>query len=244
MTASASGTKLASGTKVAGVLGGMGPQATLDFLGKVLRASGANKDQDHIRILVDINPQIPDRNVAIAAGTRAPGDVLARMAVGLERAGADFLVMPCNTAHAFQREIEGATRLPFLSIVDETVKAVRGMGPATVRRAGLLATSGCLAAGVYDEAFRRAGIDPVVLRDAELDRFMTFIYRIKAGDCSAEVRSGMLDLAASLQRRGADVIVSACTEVPLALDLSGTALALIDSTAVLAERTVAYARGA
>jgi aspartate racemase len=230
------------GGRTAGVLGGMGPEATVDFLTKVLRASGAEKDQDHIRVIVDINPQIPDRNIAIAEGSRAPGEALARMALGLERAGADFLVMPCNTAHAFQADIERATRLPFLSIIDETVAAVRRVRPQTLR-AGLLATSGCLAAGLYDRALASVGIQTLVLGNAALERFMALLYRIKAGDRGNEVRSTMRELALSLQRDGAEIIVSGCTEVPLVLDLEVSGVTSIDSTVVLAERTVAYARG-
>ena len=232
--------------RTVGVLGGMGPDATVDFLSKVLRASGAQTDQDHLRVIADINPQIPDRNRAIAEGSRAPGEVLAEMARGLERAGADFLVMPCNTAHAFQSEIERATRLPFISIIHETVAAVRRTGPDTgphIGRIGLLATTGCLAARLYDRAFSSAGIRTLVLDSGELERFMALVYRIKAADLGEDVRSQMRQLALTLHDRGAQIIVSGCTEVPLALDLTGSLPSVVDSTAVLAERTVAYARG-
>jgi len=230
-----------SSARTAGVLGGMGPRATLDFLDKVQRASGAARDQDHIRLLVDLNPAVPDRNVALAAGEPGVGVVLAAMAAGLERAGADFLVMVCNTAHAFRPAIEAATRLPFVSMIDETVAEVADPAPSCV---GLLATGACLASGLYQAGFERAGIATVALSGQELNRFMALLYRIKAGDTGSDVENDAATLAGYLAQRGAQVLVAGCTELPLVLSSRNSALPLVDATEVLARRTVAYARGA
>src|SRR5690606_12590051 len=110
---------------VVGVLGGLGPEATHDFLGKVLASTGARADQEHLHILIDCNPKVPNRNEAIAARGPSAGPALAAMARRLEAAGADFLVMPCNTASYYQREIEAAAPIPFVGIVPETCKVVR-----------------------------------------------------------------------------------------------------------------------
>lgn len=228
--------------RTVGVLGGMGPQATVDFLDKVLRASRATTDQDHVRMLVDINPQVPDRNEAVAAGSREPGRVLGGMASGLERAGADFLVMPCNTAHAFQSEIVRCTRLPFVSLIAESVGALRASCPG-VRVAGVLATSSCLQVGLYQAALKATGIEPLVASAEEQRSFMDLVYRIKAGDRGSAVRAAMRERIEHLFALGADAVLSACTEVPLVSDVASYSRPLIESTTVLAQRTVAYARG-
>jgi aspartate racemase len=229
--------------RTAGVLGGMGPRATLDFLDKVQRVSGAARDQDHIRLIVDLNPGVPDRNVALANGDPGVGAVLGAMAAGLERAGADFLVMVCNTAHAYRPAIEAACRLPFVSMIDETVIEVAGRDPAP-SCVGLLATGACLESNLYQAGFRRAGIGTVALSGKELERFMALLYRIKAGDTGSGVQTDAATLAAHLARQGAQVLVAGCTELPLVLNARSSALPLVDATEVLAQRTVAYARGA
>lgn len=228
-----------SSVRTVGVLGGLGPAATLDFFAKVLGATEAERDQDHLRLLIDCNPVVPCRHAAIAGGGPSPGPELAAMAVGLERAGADFLVMVCNTAHAWEDEIRAATRVPFVSLIEETVAAVRRVAP-DLRAVGLLAADGCREAGLYERAFTAEGVR---LIEPERAPFMALIGRIKAGDTGPEVRAGMRALAAGLAEAGAEVVVAGCTEVPLVLGADDLPAPLINSTDVLVERTVAYARG-
>ena len=121
------------GELTVGVLGGMGPEATIDFMTDVLNLTRADKDQDHLHLVVDQNPKVPNRQAAIRAGTDDVGRALAAMAARLARAGADFLVMPCNSAHAFERAIREATALPFVSIVEVCVEAIQGLGPLLLR---------------------------------------------------------------------------------------------------------------
>ncbi|MDP8916544.1 MAG: amino acid racemase, partial [Pseudomonadota bacterium] len=140
-----------------GVMGGLGPAATLDFFAKVLRATQAVRDQDHLRLLIDNNPAVPNRNEAAAGRGPSPGPALADMARGLERAGADFLVMVCNAAHGWEGEIREATTLPFVSLIGETVAAARRLRP-DLRAVGVLASSGCHDAGLYEAAFAADGV--------------------------------------------------------------------------------------
>jgi len=222
-----------------GVLGGMGPDATVDFMSKVLAATPANSDQDHIRMLVDHNPHVPERSGAITDGIGDPGSALAKMAAQLQNAGADFLVMPCNTAHAFQRDIEAAVDIPFVSIIDETVAACSDSGSV-----GVMATVGCKASGIYQAAFAAVGVSVVLLDDAETGDFMRLVAEIKKGNCGTDTATGMQQLATALVARGALAIVAGCTEIPLVLDNSMIDVPLISSTDILAEATVAYASGA
>ena len=229
-------------SRAVGVLGGMGPEATLDFFAKILRRAGAGSDQEHLRLLIDNNPGVPDRNAALSGRGESPGPVLAQMARGLQASGADFLVMVCNTAHAFEADILKATSVPFVSLIEETRDAVLRERPG-VRRVGLLATNACLDAGLYQSAFAPHGVGTLALEGASLERFMKLLYRIKAGDTGPSVRAGMRSLALELVDSGAELLVAGCTEVPLVLDAQDVPVPLVNSTDVLVERTLQYARG-
>ncbi len=229
--------------RVVGVLGGLGPEATLDFYAKVLALTPAQRDQDHLHLIIDSNPAVPNRNEAVAGTGPSPGPLLGAMAAGLERAGADFLVMVCNAAHAYQRDIEAVVSIPFISLIEETCEATLRAVP-DLKKVGVLGSSGCLDAGLYQDAFAERGVTAIVPKDAERELFMKTLYRIKAGDKGADVRDTMRGLAELLIDRRAQAVVAGCTEVPLVLDGDALACPLIDSTAVLAERTVFYARDA
>lgn len=224
--------------RAVGVLGGMGPAATLDFLARVRRLTPARRDQDHLRLIVDDNPTLPDRNLAIAGQGRSPGPEMAAMARGLERAGAQVLVMPCNTAHAFEAEVRRATDLPFLSIIEATVQAALASGG--VRRAGVLATTGCVASRLYQRALSARGVEALTTEGEAMDRFMAAVYAFKAGD-RAPAEEVWPALARDLVEAGAEILIAGCTEVPLVL--TSAPVPLIDSTEELAKATVRFARG-
>ena len=226
-------------SKTVGVLGGMGPDATADLMSRVIRATPAEKDQDHLRMLVDNNPHVPNRQEALLRGGEDPGPALASMARGLAAAGADFLVMPCNTAHAFADAITAAVDIPLVSIIDVTVEAC---GDATA--IGVLATDGCITSGEFQAALAGRGKQAVLPDEAETRTLMSLITRIKAGDTGAEVADGMRDLAGALVARGAELIIAGCTEIPLVLDADRVDVPLVSSTDALARATVAMARSA
>jgi aspartate racemase len=245
----------AAADAVLGVIGGMGPAATVDFLAKLVAVTPVQTEQDHLRVLVDSNPRVPDRNRAIAAGLAAPataphprpaaqdpGPVLASVAAGLERAGASFIVMACNTAHAFEPAIRAAVRVPFVSMVEEAGDECLRRHPGA-RRAGLLAAPGCVQAGLYQAALGHRGLDVLLLDDAAQARFTELLYRIKLGDTGPAVRDVMQQLARGLAQAGAELIVAGCTEVPLVLDAAAAPVPLVDATLNLAQRCVLYARG-
>jgi aspartate racemase len=217
----------------------MGPDATVDFMAKVIAATPADKDQDHLRMLVDSNPHVPNRQEALLRGGEDPGPALAAMAKGLQTAGADFLVMPCNTAHAFKDAIVAAVEIPLVSIIDVTVDACAGA--TTV---GVLATDGCIASGVFQDALAGRGLCEVLPDEGELQELMRLITRIKSGDQGADVAAAMLVLAQELVVRGADAIIAGCTEIPLVLKPEVLDVPLVSSTDALAAATVAIARSA
>ncbi len=223
-----------------GVLGGLGPEATLDFYAKLLRATPATSDQDHLRVLMDVNPQVPDRNAALAGTGPSAAPALVGMARGLEGAGADFLVLVCNTAHAYAPDIRAAVRIPFVSLIEETADEVARTG---ARRVGLLAADGALRAALYQTALAERSLDVLTLSAPQQARFMDLMYCIKAGHTGPDERAEMRGLTALLLGQGARVILAGCTEVPLVLDQGDLSVPLVSSTDVLVQRTVAYARG-
>ena len=216
----------------------MGPEATVDFMRAVIRLTGATCDQDHLHVIVDSNPQVPDRQAALRGEGGDVGASLAAMAEGLARAGADFLVMPCNTPHVFAQSIVDAVPLPFINIIDVTVAEIGRVRPGT-KSVGILATTGCLDAGIYQQALLAAGYGIVLPR--EVDRLMQLIFRVKSGDSGQGVRQEMLDIARQLVEDGADGIIAGCTEIPLVLEDGDLAVPLISSTEVLARRSVEFA---
>ena len=215
--------------KTLGVLGGMGPAATVAFLARVQTLTPAKGDEDHIRVLADINPQVPNRH----SQPEAAGRVLGEMAARLREAGAEVLAMPCNTAHAHAGAIRAAG-LPFIDMVAETARAAKADG---ARRIGVLATPGGEA--LYAEALAAEGVEMVRLSEADRARFMAVVFGVKAGDVGAEQRAAMRGLAAALVAAGAEGVIGGCTEVPLLLDAGDVAVALTDSAEVLARVCVA-----
>jgi len=223
--------------RTVGVIGGMGPAATLEFASTVMSVSGAERDEDHVPMLIDNNTQIPNRQVALLGNGESPGPAIAATGKRLQDAGADFLVMPCNTAHAFIDELLEAVSIPFLSIIDVAVEASRQYS-----RVGVIATAGCLRFGGYQQALTEQGLQPVVPDDYEVRDLSALVLRIKTGDVGQEVRELMRGLVLSLQDKGCDAIVSACTEIPMALDDADIPCPVICSTRELAIATVRYAR--
>lgn len=227
------------GTRVVGVLGGMGPAATLDFMARVQALRAGGRDQDHLRLIVDLNPTVPDRNAAVAGTGPSPGPTLAAMAKGLERAGADFLVMPCNAAHAFAEAITAASSLPLLDMIEATADAALAVTPQP-NRVGVLAVTACLDSGLYQRALAARGAEAVVPQGPLREELMAAIYAVKSGDMPA-ARAGALRVAEAMAAEGAEILIAGCSEVPLALGDDEAPVPLINATQVLAERTVACA---
>ncbi len=228
--------------KIPGVLGGMGPETTIDFMSRVVRMNPAATEQDHLRLLIDHNPRIPNRHAAIAGKNSAIGPLLASMAAGLERAGADFLIMTCNTAHAFQMDIEQAVSIPFLSMIDMVLQDLNDQH-AGVEKVGVMAADGCLDAQLYQRALEAVSLRSILWNHEQRQQFMHVVYRIKSGVLDQPVRASLLELGESLHRRGAEVLIAGCTEIPLIIEPHDFAIPLLSSTDILVRHTMDYARG-
>ncbi len=228
-----------------GVIGGVGPQATAYFLDMVVRLTAAERDQDHLDMVVLNHASIPDRTAFILGRSdENPGPVMAEDARRLAAFGVDFLVLPCNTAHHFTQEIEAAVDVPLVNIVAETVAEVRRR-VADLTAVGLLATSGTVRAGVYQRAIEAAGARTVLPDEEGQASLMRIIYeQVKAGR-PVDVEE-FRALVASLRARGAEAVVLGCTELSVVaadFDLLAQDPALVDSLDVLARRTIERAGG-
>jgi aspartate racemase len=232
--------------KIVGILGGMGPEATIDLFTKIVKGTKVKKDQDHLRILIDNNPKIPDRTKAIQGKGRSPLRQLVQSGKGLEKAGADFLVIPCVTAHHYYESLQREIKIPILHIVEETVRYTRTKLKG-VRKIGLIATTGTVHTGLFQRAFDETGI-AWVLPIPEIQRkwVMEAIYGkkgIKAIGPSEGSRRLILEACQGLIDRGVQAIVAGCTEIPLVLKEGDLSVPVIDPLAILAEASIKKAGG-
>ncbi|MDI3340522.1 MAG: amino acid racemase [Sphaerobacter sp.] len=226
-----------------GVLGGMGPLATADLYQKIIAATPAQRDQDHLHVIIDADPTVPDRTAALLHGGPDPTPWLVAGARRLAAAGADFIVIPCNTAHAFLGTIRDAVPIPILSMVDETAAALAALLPPGAP-AGILATAGTVAVGLYQTALAAVGLDARVPSPEAQTHVDAAIAAVKAGDLSRASTDRALRAAQELVDRGARALVAACTELPLILRPEDVPVPLVDPTAVLAQAAVRVARDA
>ncbi len=227
--------------KVIGVLGGMGPLATVDLYRKLVEATPATRDQDHLHVIIESNPAVPDRSDALLHGGDDPTPLLRTGALRLAQAGVDFIVVPCNTAHAFLSRIEPDVPVPFLSMVDSTARVIARQLPGV--HVGILSTAGTIAANLYQAAFERHGLGALVPGSTGQARVSQAIADVKAGKVGAEQTAFVRATANELIHQGAGALVTACTELPLILAQTDVSVPLFDPTQVLAEAAVARALG-
>ena len=224
--------------KVVGIIGGMGPEATVDMMSRVIRATPAKDDIDHIRMLVDNNPKIPSRIKAVIEGTgESPAPCMIKMAQNLVAWGADFLVIPCNTAHYYYNAVQAAVDVPVLNMIDLTVAAITMENPE-VRRPGLLASTAVLMTGLYKKRFAEKGLDLVTPSDSVQEKVMTAIRQIKTGNFGSREIKAANGAAQDLIASGADVLIVACTELSIISSAFKSSVRLYDTSQILAEAVV------
>lgn len=215
-----------------GILGGMGPQATILLMQKVLDAVPARDDADHVPLIVHQNPAVPSRIAALIEGTGpSPLPALQAMARDLQAAGADALAMPCNTAHAYADGIRAACTLPFLDMLSETAKALEGKG-----RIGILASPATRLTGIFDSYLRQPYVAP-----EDDGPVLEMIRAVKGGASATDIAPALTRAARQLLPR-ADHILIACTELSLAAPLLPDDVAWTDSLDCLVARIVEVAR--
>ena len=226
--------------KIIGVIGGMGPLATVDLYRKIVEHTDADCDQAHVRTIIDSNTNIPDRTAALLSGGESPVRELQSSVRLLEQAGAQVLVMPCHTAHCFYDDVQGSASVPVLNMIELTVQELKRQG---ARRVGLLATDGAVQSGIYQRHFDGSGIE-LLLPDAEGQAaLMDMIYSgVKAG-CAEYDTTAVRAALGRLMDAGAQTLILGCTELPPAFEMYDLSYPSLDPTLILAIAAITAAGG-
>ena len=233
-------------TKTIGILGGMGPEATLDCFGKIIKNTPAQNDQEHLRVVIDSNPKVPDRTAAIIDNGESPVPVIVSGCAALKGAGADFIIIPCVSAHFFLAEIQAQTKLPIISIFDAVAESIVRNYPG-INTVGLLGTTGTIEGGLFQNRLAQERIKTIV-PDSELQsEIMAAIYDIKNAESPrtrSEVTADLVAAAQSLisqKQNGAQAIIAGCTEIPLALKQEDLSVPYFDSLTILSRAAIVEA---
>lgn len=224
-----------------GVLGGLGPAATVDFLDHLVRLTPARRDQDHLPVLAAVLPQVPDRSAAILGHGPDPLPFLLAGIDLLNQGGVGVVAVPCNSAHHWHAQLSARSRAPVLHIAQACIDRLRQPPGSAVL---VMATRGVHRSGFYQAALRRAGLKPLDTVELGLqDALDHCIAQVKAGDSVAAGRS-LGAVLCEVQAQGLHCAVLGCTELPIAARHCDTrGLTLADSTRALAEAVLAHARG-
>ena len=232
---------------VIGILGGMGPEATGYFFNRLIARTAAVRDQDHARVLIWSDPAIPDRTSAILGAGESPLPALLHGVRVLERGGAGLIVMPCITAHFWAPQVRARARVPFVDLIEETVRIAARSIPG-LKAAGLLASTGTVQSGIFHRAFARRGVRVITPGERDQNRIMEAIFGpggIKAGIKTGRPRAIAGRAARRLIENGAQAVIAGCTEIPLALrpaDLSVPYLEPMEIGAAACLRKAGYVR--
>ncbi|PSU48544.1 aspartate racemase [Photobacterium frigidiphilum] len=223
-----------------GILGGMGPLATVEFMQKIISRTPAHNDQQHIPMLVSNNPQIPDRTAYLISNGEDPYPALKEGMEQLQQAGAECIVMPCNTAHYWYTRLTNSCNVHTISIIDSVVDEAKHRRYRTV---GLLATTATMMAGMYQTKLAQQQIDAIETTDSEQQAIMNGIYAVKAGNVE-HGKQLMQPVFEAMLNRGAEAVIFGCTEIPVALaeQTISQPQHCLDSLDILAEQCVHWAQ--
>ena len=197
--------------KTIGILGGMGPAATADLFTKIINNTEAGCDQDHLHVIIDSNTNIPDRTEALIHGGADPTEPMTQSARRLAEAGAELIVMPCNTAHGFYDAVCASVTVPVLHMIKLTAEELMRH---EITRAGLLATDGTVQSGIYETCFAGSGIELITPSPEAQAAVMDLTYNgVKAGKLDFDT-SGFEKAVNELFDKGAQTLILGCTELP------------------------------
>tara|TARA_B100001971_G_C18032818_1_gene453461 strand:+ start:57 stop:791 length:735 start_codon:yes stop_codon:yes gene_type:complete len=230
--------------KVIGILGGMGPQATLYLFEKIIRNTPAKCDQDHLRVIIDNNPKVPDRTRAILENGENPVPLMVKGAQTLIQAGADFILIPCISAHYFLDELNRKLSRPILSAFDAVAKQIVGDHP-DIKTVGLLATNGTIQGGCFQKRLTESGIQTQIPGEPYQRHIISAIYGIKGdptGLARTENKTAIKLVAEHLIQNGCQGIIAGCTEIPLVLSPKDIDVPLFNPLLILAEAAIQEAK--
>jgi len=226
--------------KTIGILGGMGPEATAYMYSLIIKHTQVKKDQDHIRIFIYSNPEIPPRTDAVLKQGSSPVPFLFEGIQRLKNAGVDFVILPCITAHYFMPEVLAQIDIPFLSLLDESLIWTKE-NISDLKKVGLLSSTGTQISKLFHGKFGQAGIEVMAPEGEDQQRVMDAIFGaqgIKAGFTSGSSKEHIIRAAEKLTSRGAEAIIAGCTELPLVLKAADISVPLIEPMDILARKSI------
>ncbi|SCG83989.1 aspartate racemase [Proteiniborus sp. DW1] len=230
--------------KIVGILGGMGPDATCVLFDRIIKYTNAKCDNEHIRIIIDNNPKIPDRTAAILGNSVSPISELVKTATNLQNSGADFIIIPCITSHYFLEEIQREISVPILNALEIT-KEYMNKHLGNINKIGVIATSGTIKTNLFQKLL--ADKEIIIPTEVEQREYvMEIIYGkegVKAGNRTGKVREYLVEIVERLKNRGAEAIIAGCTEISIVLDQSDIDIPLIDPLTLMAKKSVEIAKG-
>lgn len=229
-----------------GVVGGVGPAATTDFMNKIIKNTPAKRDQEHIKLMVEHNPQIPDRTESLLSNGADPTVALYATCKKLEANDSSIIAIPCNTAHAFVERIQPYLGIPIVNMLFETIEYIKKFHEG-LKKVGLLATSGTIKSCVYHDIILKAGLSVITPDDMHQGLVMQSIYGeygVKAGKTDGVCKVELLTALEHLVNRGAEIVLLGCTELPLLISQNESMLVgqknvvVLDPTEILARKCV------
>jgi aspartate racemase len=234
------------GEKRLGVLGGMGPLASAQFMLRLTLLTPAERDQDHIPAVLWSDPRVPDRTSAKHDAGEDPLPWLLRGIAGLRQAGCGAIAIPCNTAHGWYDQMQQAAGVPILHIVDAAAADLRriAIGPGPI---GVMGTAGTLSMRLYQDRLGRLGWECLVPTEAEMRSKVSPAIALVKANRVAEAYAPLAEVVQSLAKRGARAVVLGCTEIPLGIQAGPwqtLEVPLVDTIDALARASIAWARPA
>ena len=221
--------------KIIGVLGGYGPYATNDFFNLILKKTKAKKDWEHMHVIIDSNPRIPSRVRAFLYDEESPIKYMLEGVNRLKKAGADFFICPCNTAHYFLN-MEEELPLPFINMIDVTIDRIIEKG---ITKVGVIGSEVTIMTNLYKEALLLKNIEVVNVEDLTVVREIIEAAKQNKGLKEAEIK--LLNIINNFKDNGVESVIYACTELPIVLDTEKSPLFVFDSSSILAEEAIKYA---
>lgn len=225
--------------KTIGVLGGMGPLATVDLYDKIVRHTNAHSDAEHIHVMIDSYPEIPDRTAFILGGANDPTNHLIQAAKNIERMGADFLVMPCNTAHYFYEAMAKEIQIPFIHMIKAVERYMSSTYP-NIKKVALLATEGTYKGQIYQKSFASSAIEIIIPSEGHKKIVNELIYTVKDSGVD-QINTDIEGVIESLKASGAEAMILGCTELPIAFEKIKSDIPTIDPTLILAIAAIQFA---
>lgn len=222
-----------------GIIGGMGPMATVDLYNKIINLTPASCDQEHLRIIIDNHPQIPSRMTAIMQGTESPLPKLVESAKLLEQAGVDIIGIGCNTAHYWYNDIQSAIKVPILNMIDNAAVYVKDNRPELSGKIMLMATKGTVKTKLYSNAFCARDLELKLPQPEDQEIIEAAITEVKAGRIADnKYLPNLKEVMDSYAKQGIQAFIGGCTEIPLLFEHLQGDFEKFDSTMLLAQTLV------